>query len=159
MTRLVRSGWHEVSLQDKLMEDLKDAMRRGDETRKLVIRMARAAIKNAEVERGRPLDESEVLRVIEKEAKQRRDSIAEFARGNRPDLVAKEQAEIEVLQEYLPKQLSHDEIVAIVRRVITQVDARGPTDLGKVMPKVMAEVRGKADGRVVNQIVQDLLSK
>lgn len=148
-----------MSLQDKLMEDLKDAMRRGDETRKLVIRMARAAIKNAEVERGRPLDESEVLRVIEKEAKQRRDSIAEFARGNRPDLVAKEQAEIEVLQEYLPKQLSHDEIVAIVRRVITQVDARGPTDLGKVMPKVMAEVRGKADGRVVNQIVQDLLSK
>jgi uncharacterized protein YqeY len=148
-----------MSLHDKLMEDLKNAMRCGDETRKLTVRLVRAAIKYAEVERGRPLDDNEVLRVIEKEVKQRRDSISEFTRGNRPDLVAKEQAELEILQEYLPEQLSRDEIEQVARQVIAQVGARGPTDLGKVMPKVMAEVRGKADGRVVNDVVRDLLSK
>lgn len=148
-----------MNLQERLMEDLKDAMRRGDETRRSVIRMVRAAIKNAEVERGRPLGDDEVLRVIEKEVKQRRDAIVEFTRGNRPDLVAREQAEIEVLLSYLPKQMSREEIEQVARRVIAQVGARGPTDVGKVMPKVMAEVRGRADGRIVSQIVQELLSK
>ncbi len=148
-----------MNLQERLMEDLKDAMRRGDETRRSVIRMVRAAIKNAEVERGRPLGDDEVLRVIEKEVKQRRDAIVEFTRGNRPDLVAREQAEIEVLLSYLPEQMSREEIEQVARRVIAQVGARGPTDVGKVMPKVMAEVRGRADGRIVSQIVQELLSK
>ena len=148
-----------MNLQEKLMEDLKDAMRRGDETRRSVIRMARAAIKNAEVDRGRPLDDSEVLKILEKEVKQRRDSVAEFTRGNRPDLAAKEQAEIEILMQYLPEQMSRAQIEEVAKRVIAQVGARSPTDIGKVMPKVMAEVRGKADGRIVNQVVQELLSK
>ncbi len=148
-----------MNLQEKLMEDLKDAMRRGDETRRSVIRMARAAIKNAEVDRGRPLDDSEVLKILEKEVKQRRDSVAEFTRGNRPDLAAKEQAEIEILMQYLPEQMSREQIEEVAKRVIAQVGARSPTDIGKVMPKVMAEVRGKADGRIVNQVVQELLSK
>lgn len=148
-----------MNLQEKLMEDLKDAMRRGDETRRSVIRMARAAIKNAEVDRGRPLSDDEVLQVLEKEVKQRRDSIAEFARGNRPDLVAREQAEMEILLEYLPEQMSREQIEEVARRIIAQAGARSPTDVGKVMPKIMAEVRGKADGRVVSQVVQELLSK
>lgn len=148
-----------MSLQEKLMEDLKEAMRQSDATRRSAIRMVRAAVKNAEVEKGHSLDDSEVMRVIEKEAKQRRESIAEFARGNRPDLVAKEQAELDVLLGYLPRQMERDEIEDVVRRIIDQVGARDPTEMGKVMPKVMAEVRGRADGKLVNQIVQELLAK
>ncbi|MCL5959355.1 MAG: GatB/YqeY domain-containing protein [Chloroflexi bacterium] len=146
-----------MSLQDRIMEDLKDSMRRRDEIRVSVIRLLRASIKNAEVEKLRPLDDAEVLRVVEKEAKQRRESIYEFARGNRPDLVAREEAELAILLEYLPQQMSQDEVEAAARRVIAEVGATGPGDIGKVMPRLMAEVRGKADGRLVSQVVQGLL--
>ncbi|MBI4320664.1 MAG: GatB/YqeY domain-containing protein [Chloroflexi bacterium] len=132
-------------------------MRDRDETRRSVVRLILAAKKNVEVERGHVLADEEITRVIESQAKMRREAIAEFTRGKRPDLVAKEQAELEVLLGYLPQQLSPAEIEAVARRIIAEVDARGPTDLGKVMPKVMAEVRGRADGRLVNQIVQGLL--
>lgn len=148
-----------MNLQERLMEDLKDSMRRREEIRVSVLRLLRAAIKNAEVEKLHPLDDSEVLRVIEKEAKQRRESIAEFSRGNRPDLVAREEAELAILLEYLPRQMSRDEVEDAARRVIAEVGARGPTDVGKVMPRLMAEVRGKADGKLVGQVVQELLGK
>lgn len=148
-----------MNLQERLMEDLKDSMKRRDEIRVSVLRMLRASIKNAEVEKLRQLDDPEVLKVIEKEAKQRRESAAEFARGNRPDLVAREEAELSILMDYLPRQMSADEIEAIARRVIDEAGAAGPGDIGKVMPRLMAEVRGKADGRVVSQVVQKLLGK
>jgi len=148
-----------LNLQEMLMEDLKGSMRRRDELRVSVLRLLRAAIKNAEVEKLRPLDDSEVLRVIEKEAKQRRESIAEFARGNRPDLVAKEEAELAILMGFLPQQMSRDEVETVASRVVAEVGAKGPGDIGKVMQRLMAEVRGKADGKMVSQVVQELLGK
>ncbi len=148
-----------MNLQEMLMEDLKGSMRRRDELRVSVLRLLRAAIKNAEVEKLRPLDDSEVLRVIEKEAKQRRESIAEFARGNRPDLVAKEEAELAILMGFLPQQMSRDEVETVASRVVAEVGAKGPGDIGKVMQRLMAEVRGKADGKMVSQVVQELLGK
>lgn len=148
-----------MSLGQKLQEDLKQAMKQRDEIRRSVVRMVLAAQKYAEVDSGRALTDDEILRVIEKQAKMRRESIAEFAKGNRPDLVAKEQAELQVLLTYLPQQMSRDAVEVIARRVIDEVGATQPSDIGKVMPKIMGEVRGRADGRLVNQIVQELLGK
>jgi len=145
-------------LQDKLMADLKDAMRSGDKIRRSVIRMARAAIKNAEIAEQKKLDDGGVLSVIAKEARQRRESIAEFKKGNRQDLVDQEEAELAILLEYLPEQLSREEIVAAARKVIEEIGARGPGDKGKVMPKIIAELKGKAEGREINAVVTELLS-
>ncbi|MFC2058194.1 GatB/YqeY domain-containing protein [Chloroflexota bacterium] len=145
-------------LQDKLMSDLKDAMRSGDKIRRSVIRLARAAIKNAEIAEQKKLDDGGVLAVIAKEARQRRESIAEFKKGNRQDLVDKEEAELSILLEYLPEQLSREEIVAAARKVIEEIGARGPGDKGKVMPKIIAELKGKAEGREINAVVTELLS-
>ena len=148
-----------MDLQQQLLGDLKDAMRRGDQRRKLAIRAVRAAILNAEVERRRSVTEDEILALIAKEVKQRRDSIAHFRKGGREDLVAQEQAEIDVLEEYLPRQLSPEEIRAEARNVIAEVGATSPRDMGRVMKELMAAVRGRADGRQVSQIVRELLDE
>ncbi len=148
-----------MSLKDVLASDLRDAMRHGDEAKRSVIRLVMSAIRYAEVEQGRPLDDEGVLRVISKEVKQHRESIAEFERGNRPDLVAKEKAELDVLLSYLPQQMSREEVVAVVQSVIEEVGAHGPGDMGRVMPKVMAAIRGRADGREVSKVAQELLAK
>jgi len=145
-------------VQDKLMADLKEAMRGGDKVRQSVIRMVRAAVHNAEIAKGAALEDSDVLGTIAKEAKQRRESIAEFKKGNRQDLVDKEEAELAILLEYLPQQMSREEIEAAARRVIEEVEARGPGDKGKVMPRLIAELKGKADGRDINAVVTELLS-
>jgi hypothetical protein len=139
------------------MADLAEAMKKGDQTRRSVIRLVRAGIKNAEIAQQRPLDEGEVLRIIQKEAQEHRDSIEEFKKGNRLDLVAKEEAELAVLLEYLPQQISREEIEAAARRVIEEVGARGPRDKGKVMPQLMAQLRGRAEGREINAVVTGLL--
>ena len=139
------------------MADLAEAMRKGDQTRRSVIRLVRAGIKNAEIAQQRPLDEGEVARVIQKEAQEHRDSIEEFKKGNRLDLVAKKEAELAVLLEYLPQQVSREELEASARRVIEEVGARGPRDKGKVMPQLMAQLRGRADGREINAVVTGLL--
>lgn len=149
-----------VSLQDKLGADLREAMRTGAERRKSVLRLVRAAIKNAEVARGAGtvLDDAGVLDVIGRQARERRESIAEFAKGNRPDLVAQEEAELQILLEYLPQQLTRDEIAAEARKAISEVGARGPSDKGRVMPLVIGRLRGRADGRVINEVVTELLT-
>lgn len=147
-----------MDLQEQLLADLKDAMRQGDQRRKLAIRAVRAAITNAEVERRRSLTEDEILALIAKEVKQRRDSIAQFRKGGREDLVAQEQAEIEVLERYLPRQLSTDEIRAEAQRVIGEVGATSPRDMGRVMGKLMPAMRGRADGGQVSHIVRELLA-
>ena len=144
-------------LKQKLTDDLKQAMRSGDEVRRSVIRLVMAAIKNTEIARQTSLDDGDVLGVIAKEARQRRESIESFKQGNRQDLVDKEEAELAVLNEYLPRQMTRDEIVAEVRRVIEQTGAQGPQDKGKVMPKLVAELKGKADGRALNEVVTELL--
>jgi len=148
-----------VDLQQRLLDDLKDAMRSGDQRRKLAIRAVRAAITNAEIERRRSLTEDEILALIAKEVKQRRESIVQFRKGGREDLVAQEQAEIEALEKYLPRQLSPEEIRAEAQRVIAEVGATGPRDMGRVMGKLMPAMRGRADGRQVSQIVRELLAE
>ena len=147
-----------MTLQDKLMDDLKDAMRKGDKVRQSVIRMVRAGVKNAEIAKQAPLDDADVLAVIAKDVKQHKESIAEFTKGNRPDLVSKEEAELAILLSYLPQQMSRDEILAAARKVIEEVGARGVGDKGKVMPKLIAQLKGKADGRDINAAVTELLS-
>jgi uncharacterized protein YqeY len=148
----------EANLKLKLSDDLKQAMRSGDTLKRSAIRMLMAAIKNAEIARQAKLEDSDILGVIAKELRQRRESIEAFEQGNRQDLVDKEEAEMVVLQGYLPPQLTRDEIVEAVRKVIAEVEATGPGDKGKVMPKIMAQLKGRADGREINEVVTELLS-
>ena len=148
----------EASLKEKLNNDLKQAMKSRDEVKRSVIRLILAAAKNAEIARQATLEDGDMLGIIAKEAKQREESIAAFKQGNRQDLVAKEEAELALLQEYLPQQLTRDEIVAEARKVIEEVGAQEPRDKGKVMPKLIAELKGKADGREINDVVTELLS-
>ncbi|MBI2886767.1 MAG: GatB/YqeY domain-containing protein [Chloroflexi bacterium] len=146
------------TLQEQIGEELKNAMRARDQTRVSVLRLVRAAVKNAEVAQGKTLDDGGVLVVISREARQRRESIEEFRKGHRDDLVAKEEAELAVLVSYLPQQLSREEISAAAREVIAQVGARGLADKGKVMPALMAQLRGKAEGQAINAVVTELLA-
>jgi uncharacterized protein YqeY len=147
-----------MSLKAKLAEDLKQTIRQGDEHRKSTLRLVMAAIKNAEIEKRRELEEEELLAVIAKEAKQRRESIAEFERGGRQDLVEQEKAELEILLAYLPKQLSREEIEAQARQIIAEVGATGPAQMGEVMRRLMPLMKGKADGQIVSQVVRELLT-
>lgn len=147
-----------MSLKETLLKDQMDAMRRKDALRLSVIRMVRAAITNAEIEQGHELDDAGVLNVIARDVKRHRDSIAEFAKGNRPDLLQKEEAELAILLSYLPQQMSVEEIEAHARTVIAQVGAKGPGDMGKVMAVLMPQLKGRADNRVISQVVQALLA-
>ena len=148
----------ETSLKQKLMDDLKQAMRAGDEVRRSVIRLVMAAIKNAEIARHGAVDDGDILGIIAKEARQRGESIEAFRQGNRQDLVAREEAELAVLQQYLPQQMTHDEVMEAARRVIDEVGASGLSDKGKVMPKLIAQLKGRAYGREINAVVTELLS-
>ncbi|MFN3928379.1 MAG: GatB/YqeY domain-containing protein [Thermoflexus sp.] len=147
-----------MGLKEQLQEDLKAAMRAGDEPRKSAIRMALLAIRMAEVEAARPLSEDEILRVLQNEVKRRRETLEELEKANRPDRLAAEQAELEVLLSYLPKPLTRGEIEALAREVIVEVGATSLAQLGEVMKRLMPKVRGRADGREVQEIVRRLLS-
>jgi len=147
-----------MTLQGRLTADLKQALKTGDTTRRSVIRMVIAGIKNAEIAKSAPLDDAGVTDVLAKEVKQHRESIAEFSKGNRQDLVAKEEAELSIILEYLPKQISREEVVAAARRVMQQVEARGPGDKGKVMSQLMPQLKGSVDGREVSNVVSELLA-
>lgn len=148
-----------MGLKDRLMADLQDAMRKGDTHRRDAIRFLRAAIGNEEIARQvEGLDDAGVSEVILRQVKQHRESIAEFKKANRPELVAKEEAELAVLLGYLPQQMSRDEIAELARKAIAEVGARGPADRGKVMGRLMPQVKGKADGREVNEVVTALLA-
>ena len=156
LSRTVRSI--EMTLQDKLQQDLNDALRKGDKLRLSVIRMVRSSINYAEIAQQKKLDDPGVIEVLAKEAKQRRESIAEFTKGNRPDLVSKEEAELAIVMEYLPKQMSREEIVALARQVAQEVGAKGPAEKGKLMSKLMPQLKGKADGKLVNEVVMEILA-
>ena len=147
-----------MSLKEQLANDLKDAIRQRDDSRKIAIRMSISAIKNAEIKRGAALSEADVLTIVSREAKQRRESIAEFEKADRRDLVEKERAELEVLQSYLPAQVSRDEIAEAAREVIAEVGADGPRDKGKVMPVLIGRLAGRAEGREINEVVTELLA-
>ncbi len=147
-----------MSLQQRIESDLKDALRSADEVRKDAIRMLLSAMHNAQIASGKPLTDDDVVGLVQREVKQRRDSIEQFRAGKREDLAAKEEAEIAVLQAYQPEQLGADELRAIVREVIGAVGATGPGDRGKVMGAVMPRVKGRADGRQVSEVVSALLA-
>lgn len=146
-----------MPFKEQLSNDLKDAMRSGDTLRRDTIRLALSSLRNAEIEFGGELDDDGVLAVLGKEAKQRRESIEEFKNAGRQDLVDQEEAELGVLTGYLPAQMDRAQVVEIARKVIDEAGAKGPGDIGKVMPKLMAELRGRADGREASAVVRELL--
>ncbi len=146
-----------VGLSEKLNSDLKQAMKSGDKVRRSVIRLVLAVVQNAAIARKAALEDSDILGIIAKEVRQHQESIEAFKQGNRQDLVAQEETELVILQEYLPQQITRDEIIAEARRVIEEVGAQGPGDKGKVMPKLIAQLKGKADGREINAVVMELL--
>ena len=147
-----------MTLQEKIKEDLKEAIRKEDRVRRSVLRLALAGIRNAEIAQQRVLDDVGVLDVLTKEVKQRRESIEAFRQGNRHDLVSQEEAELVILMGYLPQQMTRDEIIALARKVIAEVGARGLGDKGRVMGQLMPQLKGKAEGKEVSAIVSQLLA-
>jgi uncharacterized protein YqeY len=147
-----------MSLKQRLQKDLKEALRARDGRRKSVIRMALAAITNAEVEHAGELDDASLVVVLQRQARQRRDTIAELRQANRPDMLAEEEAQLAILEAYLPSLLSREEIAAEARQAITETGATGMGQVGLVMRQLMSKLKGRADGRVVNQVVRELLS-
>ena len=145
------------ALKVKLNDDLRQAMRAGDSLRCSVIRMLLSAMNYSEIAKQATLNDGDILGVIAKEIKQRKESIEAYTLANRPELASKEQAEMAILKAYLPEQMSRDEIVALVRKIIAETGAQGPRDKNKVMPKLMPLVKGKADGQEVNSVVTELL--
>jgi uncharacterized protein YqeY len=148
----------EAKLKQQIESDLKQAIKAQDTTRRNVIRLVLAAVKNAEIAKQSPLDDPDILGVIAKEVKQRHESIEAFKQGNRPDLVTQEEAELAILQAYLPEPASREEITAEAQRIIAEVGAQGPHDKGKVMPRLIAKFKGRAEGREINEVVSSLLS-
>jgi uncharacterized protein len=146
-------------LKDRLVEDMKVAMKAKEEgkLRLSVIRLARAAIKNAEIDKKTEFADAEVIEILAREVKMRRDAIIEFEKANRPDTVDTLNQEISILMDYLPQQLSEEEIRQMAQEIITQAGAQGLKDLGKVMGAITPKTKGRADGKLVNQIVRELL--
>lgn len=146
-----------MKLLDRIQDDLKRSLKAKDGTRVSVLRFLLAAVKNREIEIKQPLSDDEILMEISSSAKRRRESIEAFKDGGRQDLVDKEEAELAILAEYLPEQISAEDVRKIAEEIIEAVDARSSADIGKVMKEIMPRVRGKADGKIVNQIVKEIL--
>ena len=146
-----------MGLQQRLDTDLKDAMRQRHAARVSLIRSLKNAINYETISRGETLNDQDILGVIHKQAKQRRESITEFRKGARQDLVDKEEEELSFILEYLPRQMDREEIVDVVNNVISSVGAKGMADKGILMKQLMPELKGKADGSQVNEVVSDLL--
>lgn len=148
-----------MSLKETLPVELKDALRAGDKMKLATIRLILSAVNYAEIDQQKQLDDQGVHAVIAKMIKQRKESIEAFTAGNRQDLVDKEQAELNILESYMPKQLTRDEIVVEAKKVIAEVGANKPQDMGKVMGKLTPMLRGKADGKEVASVVTELLKQ
>lgn len=146
-------------LKEKIEHDLIESMKAHAEEKLSVLRMLKSAVKNVEIAKQKELEEADILQILQGQIKSRRDSIELYTKGGRPELAEKEESEIKILAEYLPEQLSEDEIKTIVAKAVTELGATGMQDMGKVMGKIMPEVRGKADSSLVSQIVKDSLTK
>ncbi len=147
-----------MSLLERLNNDMKQAMKNKEKDKLSVIRMVKSALKNEAIKLVKTLTEDEELTVLSRELKQRKDSLQEFEKAGRTDLVDKVKEEITVLELYMPKQLSEEELVQIVKETIAEVGASSKADMGKVMGAIMPKVKGKADGSLVNKLVQQHLS-
>ncbi|HEY7030731.1 MAG TPA: GatB/YqeY domain-containing protein [Thermomicrobiales bacterium] len=148
----------DVPLRQRLEDDLKVAMKAGDQTGRDTIRFTLAALKNAEIEKGGSLSSDEAIALLQREAKRRADSIDQFRAGKREDLVARETAQLEVLQRYLPAAMGEEELGSLVAAVIAETGATGPRDMGRVIPIVLQRAAGRADGRRVSGAVRSALS-
>lgn len=146
-----------MSVSEKIAVDFKDALKAGDKNKVSVLRMLKASMKNKEIEKRSPLTDEEVQAILMSFVKRSKESIEQFSKAGRSDLVEKEQLEMLVVQDYLPQQLGEDELRRIVREVIAEEKASGPKDIGKAMKAVMARVKGQADGKLVSAIVKDTL--
>lgn len=146
-----------MSLKDRLLEDMKTAMRDKDTIRKNTVQMTRSAVLQVEKDNRITLDDDGITDVIAKEVKKRRDALPEYEKSGRLDLIDSLKAEIEVLLQYLPQQLTEEELEPIVRQAIAETGAVSAKDLGKVMQAVMPKVKGRADGRMINQIAKKIL--
>ena len=147
-----------MSLKDKLKDDLKSAMKDKDAVRKNVVQLIKAGVLQVEKDKQITLDDEGVLDVIAKQLKQRRDSLPDYEKSGREDLVAQLKREMELLMEYLPAQLSHEELTVIVKEAIAETGASTVKDMGKIMKAVMPQTKGRADGKEINAIARELLS-
>lgn len=146
-----------MNLQERLAHDLKDAMRARDQVRLLAIRSLRAAILEREKEGTGPASDDDLLAIVQKQAKQRRDAIEQYESAGRDDLAQRERDELAIIGLYLPEQLSDDDIRRVVHEIVTRSGATSMKDMGRVMGEAMTELRNRADGNRVRQVVQDLL--
>ncbi|MBE0430824.1 MAG: GatB/YqeY domain-containing protein [Dehalococcoidia bacterium] len=147
-----------MALKNSIQEALKEALKRQQKVEVATLRMLLSEIKNAEIAQRKPADDERVLEVIAREAKRRRESIEAFKQGNRSDLVSQEEAELAVLMSYLPQQMGREEIMQLARQAVDEVGAKGPNDKGRVMAKLMPQLKGRADGKEVSDVVTELLA-
>jgi len=147
-----------MTLKERLMEDLKEATKAKEKIRLSTVRMIRAAVKNKEIAKQKELDDQGVLEVLSSLGKQHKDSIEQFRKGGREDLACNEEKELRIIFSYLPPQLSYEELQARVKQVILESEAASPKDFGKVMKILMSQLKGQADGKLVGEIVRELLA-
>jgi uncharacterized protein YqeY len=147
-----------MGLEERLVEEMKEAMKSNEKVRLSTIRMIRSSVKNKEIELRKPLDDEEIQKVIQGMVRKGEESLEQFKLGGRMDLVEKESKEIEILKSYLPQSLTQEETIKIVDQTIQEVQATSLKDLGKVMKSVMPKLQGKADGKLINQLVKERLS-
>ncbi len=147
-----------MSLMDRLNEDMKLAMKNKDKFKLSVIRMVISSIKYVEIEKRSSLSDDQIIDVLTREVKQRRDSLQEFEKANRTDLIGKIKEELAILQDYLPEQLTEEELKKIVQETVQEIGASNKSEMGKVMSAVMPKVKGRADGKMINKLVQEVLS-
>ena len=146
-----------MTLKNRVNDDLKDAMRKGEVTKRATIRLMLSALRNEEIAQQKELADDDILQVINKQAQQRRESIEAYKSAKRDDLVDKEQAELDIIALYLPEPLSEIEVMQIIEETITELGASGPQDMGKVMGKIISQTRGRADGKEISSKVAELL--
>ena len=147
-----------MTLRDKLMDDLKQSMKNKEQIRKSVVILIRSAIKQKEVDERVEVSEEDVLAIISKQMKQRKDALEEFKKAQREDLILQTEQEIEILTQYLPKQLTDDELESIIQEIINQIGASTMKDMGKIMGLATPKVQGRADGRRINEIAKKFLN-
>jgi uncharacterized protein YqeY len=147
-----------MSLEERLVEEMKQAMKSNDKLRLSTIRMIRSALKNKEIEVRKKLEDEEIAKVIQVMVRKGEESVEQFQAGGRMDLVEKEKSEIDILKSFLPQPLSQEEILKIIDQTIQETQASSPKDIGKVMKSVIPKIGGKADGKLINQLVKERLS-
>jgi len=148
-----------MSLEERLEDEMKSALRSSDKLRLSVVRMARAAVKNKEIEERKKLDDGAIVKVISGLVKKGEESLIHFQKANRLDLIEKQEEELKILRSFLPQQLSRDEILTLVDEAIKETNALDMKDLGKVMRSLMPKIAGRADGKVIHQVVKEKLSR